>query len=143
MDRARAGRYRKDAEPPTPTSSARQRLANRYDLSLPENQRKLEAAEALAQLAGEQGCRRSRWLLRWSSAIPPIIGPRTMEQLESQLPAADVVLDAALLDRIDEIVRPASTSTPPTAGGPTRPCSRPRDGARDTCAVEDSLLLID
>ena len=35
-----------------------------------------------------------------------IIRPRTMEQLESQLPAADVVLDPALLDRIDEIVRP-------------------------------------
>jgi aryl-alcohol dehydrogenase-like predicted oxidoreductase len=35
-----------------------------------------------------------------------IIGPRTMEQLESQLPAADVALDAPVLDRIDEIVRP-------------------------------------
>jgi hypothetical protein len=31
-----------------------------------------------------------------------------MEQLESQLPAADVVLDQALLDRIDEIVPPVA-----------------------------------
>jgi hypothetical protein len=30
-----------------------------------------------------------------------------MEHLESQLPAAHVVLDEALLDRIDEIVAPA------------------------------------
>jgi diketogulonate reductase-like aldo/keto reductase len=36
----------------------------------------------------------------------PIIGPRTMEHLESQLPAADIVLDPAVLDRIDEIVPP-------------------------------------
>ena len=41
-----------------------------------------------------------------------IIGPRTMEQLDSQLPAADVVLDAATLDRIDEIVRPGVNLNP-------------------------------
>jgi len=29
-----------------------------------------------------------------------------MEHLESQLPAADIVLDQAVLDRIDEIVPP-------------------------------------
>jgi len=38
-----------------------------------------------------------------------IIGPRTMEQLESHLGAADVTLDAALLDRIDEIVPPGTS----------------------------------
>jgi uncharacterized membrane protein len=37
-----------------------------------------------------------------------IIGPRTMEQLESQLGAVDVQLDAAVLDRIDEIVPPGT-----------------------------------
>ena len=41
-----------------------------------------------------------------------IIGPRTMEQLDSQLPAADVVLDAATLDRIDEIVPPGVNLNP-------------------------------
>jgi hypothetical protein len=41
-----------------------------------------------------------------------IIGPRTIEQLESQLPAADVVLDDALLDRIDEIVTPGTLINP-------------------------------
>jgi aryl-alcohol dehydrogenase-like predicted oxidoreductase len=35
-----------------------------------------------------------------------IIGPRTMEQLDSQLPAADVVVDPTTLDRIDEIITP-------------------------------------
>ena len=37
-----------------------------------------------------------------------IIGPRTTEQLDSQLPAADV----ALLDRIDEIVKPGVNLNP-------------------------------
>jgi len=41
-----------------------------------------------------------------------IVGPRTMEQLESQLPAADVALDAATLDRIDEIIRPGVNLNP-------------------------------
>ena len=35
-----------------------------------------------------------------------------MEQLDSQLPAADVVLDAETLDRIDEIVRPGVNLNP-------------------------------
>ena len=39
----------------------------------------------------------------------PIIGPRTMEQLESQLGAADVTLSTEVLDRIDEIVPPGVT----------------------------------
>ncbi len=41
-----------------------------------------------------------------------IIGPRTMEQLDSQLPATDVNLDAATLDRIDAIVAPGVTINP-------------------------------
>lgn len=35
-----------------------------------------------------------------------------MEQLESQLRAADVVLDDATVDRIDEIVRPGTNLDP-------------------------------
>ena len=38
----------------------------------------------------------------------PIIGPRTMEHLESQLGAVDVQLSTDVLDRIDEIVAPGS-----------------------------------
>jgi aryl-alcohol dehydrogenase-like predicted oxidoreductase len=41
-----------------------------------------------------------------------IIGPRTMEQLESQLSAAAVALEEATLDRIDEIVRPGVNINP-------------------------------
>jgi aryl-alcohol dehydrogenase-like predicted oxidoreductase len=107
-----SGRWRKGADTPTPTSAARQRLTERYDMSLPANQRKLDAADQLAQLAEEAGMSLIElaiaFVLNHPAVTAAIIGPRTMEQLESQLPAADVVLDHALLDRIDEIVPPAT-----------------------------------
>jgi hypothetical protein len=40
------------------------------------------------------------------------IGPRTVEQLVSQLPATDVTLSADALDRIDELVAPGVTINP-------------------------------
>ena len=123
-----SGRYRKDADQPAPYSAARRRLAQRFDLSLPANQRKLEAAEALAQLAEEAG--RSlielaiAFVLNHPAVTAAIIGPRTMEQLESQLPAADVVLDPALLDRVDEIV-PPGINLNPADGGWASPALQP------------------
>jgi aryl-alcohol dehydrogenase-like predicted oxidoreductase len=115
-----AGRYRKNAEAPTPTSAARRRLAERFDMSLPANQRKLDAADQLAQLADEAGMPLIElaiaFVLNHPAVTAAIIGPRTIEQLESQLPAADVVLDEALLDRIDEIVAPGANLNPADAG---------------------------
>lgn len=40
------------------------------------------------------------------------LGPRTMEQLDSQLPAANVALEPALLDRIDGLVAPGVVLNP-------------------------------
>jgi hypothetical protein len=39
----------------------------------------------------------------------PIIGPRTLDQLEGQLGATEVKLSQDVLDRIDEIVPPGTT----------------------------------
>src|SRR6185295_5333891 len=39
----------------SPTSPARQRLTARFDMSLPANQRKLEAVQQLAEVAGDAG----------------------------------------------------------------------------------------
>jgi aryl-alcohol dehydrogenase-like predicted oxidoreductase len=123
-----SGRYRKDADQQAPFSAARRRLAQRFDLSLPANQRKLEAAEALAQLAEEAGMSLIElaiaFVLNHPAVTAAIIGPRTMEQLESQLPAADVVLDPALLDRIDEIV-PPGINLNPADGGWANPALQP------------------
>ena len=100
----------------SPTSPARQRLAKRFDMTLPENQRKLEAVEQLQQVADDAGLTMIElaiaFVVNHPGVTSAIIGPRTMEQLDSQLPAADVVLDAATLDRIDEIVKPGVVINP-------------------------------
>jgi aryl-alcohol dehydrogenase-like predicted oxidoreductase len=112
------GRWRKGQEPPQSTRA--QRLPQRYDLSRPENQRKLEAADALAELAEESGLTLIHmalaFVLRHPAVTAAIVGPRTMEQLESQLGAVDVQLDPAVLDRIDEIVPPGTNFSRADAG---------------------------
>ena len=45
-----------------------------------------------------------------------IVGPRTMEQLESQLRAAEVTLSPEILDKIDELVAPGVTLNPADEG---------------------------
>jgi aryl-alcohol dehydrogenase-like predicted oxidoreductase len=113
-----SGRWRKDREPPDSTRA--RRLPRRYDLSLPGNQRKLEVADALARLAEEAGLSLIHmalaFVIRHPAVTSAIIGPRTMEQLESQLGAVDVHLDDALLDRIDELVPPGTNLNPADAG---------------------------
>ena len=100
----------------TPTSPARQRLVARFDMSLPENQRKLEAVEQLAQIADDAGVSLIELAVAFAINHPAvtsaIIGPRTMEQLDSQLTAAAVTLATPLLDRIDEIVPPGVNLNP-------------------------------
>jgi aryl-alcohol dehydrogenase-like predicted oxidoreductase len=100
----------------SPTSPARQRLVARFDMSLPEDQRKLEAVEQLAKVADDAGLSMIELAIAFVVDHPgvtsAIIGPRTMEQLDSQLPAARAVLDTATLDRIDEIVRPGVNLNP-------------------------------
>jgi aryl-alcohol dehydrogenase-like predicted oxidoreductase len=43
------------------------------------------------------------WLLHQPAVTAPIVGPRTLEQLELALKAVVVDLDAAVLGRLDEI----------------------------------------
>ena len=112
-----SGRYRKDDHP---ESRRAQMIPRRYDMSIPANQRKLEAADALAQLAEEAGMSLIHMALAFVIEHPAvtaaIIGPRTMEHLESQLGAADVELTDEVLDRIDEIVPPGLDVNPVDAG---------------------------
>ena len=105
------GRYRKGQD--IPESHRAQRVPRRYDLSIPGNQAKLDAVEELALLAEEAGISLIHLALAFTLTHPavtsPIIGPRTMEQLESQLGAVDVTLSIDILDRIDKIVPPGIT----------------------------------
>ncbi len=113
-----SGRWRKGSEDLTSRRAAM--LPQRYDLSIPANQAKLDAADALGQLADDAGMSLIHmalaFVIRHPAVTAAIIGPRTMEQLESQLGAADVHLDDALLDRIDEIVAPGTFINPTDAG---------------------------
>ncbi|GLY29266.1 aldo/keto reductase [Kineosporia sp. NBRC 101731] len=108
-----SGRWRKDAAG-RPTSAARPNA--RFDMSSPANQRKLDVVEELALLAEKEGITLIELALAFAINHPgvtsAIIGPRTMEQLESQLPAADLQLSEAVLDRIDELVAPGVTLNP-------------------------------
>ncbi len=105
-----SGRWRKEAAG-TPTSSARP--SARFDMQLLENQRKLDVVEELAQLAEQAGITLIElaiaFVINRPGVTSAIIGPRTMEQLLSQLPAADVTLSADVLDRIDQLVAPGVT----------------------------------
>src|SRR4051794_10130317 len=109
-----SGRWRKAAG--QQASSRAGRLPERFDLSDPLNQRKLDAVEALAELADEAGLTLIQvaiaFVLDHPAITAAIVGPRTMEQLEGQLAAADIVLETAVLDRIDEIVAPGTTINP-------------------------------
>jgi aryl-alcohol dehydrogenase-like predicted oxidoreductase len=113
-----SGGWRMGQEPPQSTRA--DRIPGRYDLSIPGNQRKLEAAEQLAQLAEEAGLSLIHlalaFVINHSAVTAAIIGPRTMDHLESQLGAADVTLDDGILDRIDEIVPPGVNVNPGDSG---------------------------
>jgi len=113
-----SGRWRLGAD--DLTSRRAQRLPQRYDLNMAENQRKLEAADALGQLADEAGMTLIHMALAFVIQHPAvsaaIIGPRTPEHLKSQLGAVDVTLEPQVLDRIDEIVTPGTNFSFADAG---------------------------
>jgi len=113
-----SGKWRKGA--PTPSSPRAQRVPGRYDLSLPGNQQKLEAVERYARLAEEAGISLIHlalaFVIKHPAVTSAIIGPRTMEQLDSQLGAASVELSEELLDRVDQVVAPGTNLNASDAG---------------------------
>jgi aryl-alcohol dehydrogenase-like predicted oxidoreductase len=113
-----SGKWRKDGSELGSRRSAM--LPDRYDLSKPGNQAKLDAADALANLADKSGISLIHLALAFVTNHPAvtsaIIGPRTMEHLESQIGAADVTLDAEVLDHIDNIVPPGQNLLADDAG---------------------------
>ena len=113
-----SGKWRRGGD--AVTSRRAERLPARYDLTLPENQRKLEAAYAFGDLADDIGIALPllaiAFVLQHPHVTSAIIGPRTMDQLTSQLPAVDVALTADMLDRIDAIVAPGTNFSFADAG---------------------------
>jgi aryl-alcohol dehydrogenase-like predicted oxidoreductase len=109
-----SGRYRKGQQISGPNSAARgQRFPGVFDSTNPANAAKLDAADALGALAGEAGLTLVQlaiaFVVRHPAVTSAIVGPRTMDHLESYLAADGIDLPSELLDRIDEIVPPGNT----------------------------------
>lgn len=116
------GKYRRGAG--LPAGSRGERWAARsaaFDDERPEVAHKHRVVAELAALADEAGLPLAHLALAFTLEHPAvsssIIGPRTMEQLDDLLGAADVRLDPGVLDRIDELVPPGTTVDPVTDTG--------------------------
>ncbi|MEV3972858.1 aldo/keto reductase [Streptomyces sp. NPDC050698] len=106
-----SGAYRQ-GQPVDLTTGRAKLTPHRFDPAVPGNAAKLAAVEQLVAVAEEVGCTLPELAVAFPLVHPAvtsvIIGPRTMDQLTSSLKGADLMLDDAVLDRIDEIVAPGT-----------------------------------
>ncbi len=85
-------------------ASAGRRAMPRLKERIEKNRPRLERWERLcAELGRPPADVALAWLLHRPGVTAPIVGPRTMEQLEAALRAAELGLDAPTLARVDEI----------------------------------------
>jgi aryl-alcohol dehydrogenase-like predicted oxidoreductase len=143
-----SGIYRKGR--PIDLSTGRAALQpERFDPSIPQNDAKLEIVEQLIELASDIGCTLPALAVAFPLVHPAvtsvIIGPRTMQQLDQLLAGAALTLDDPTLDRIDEIVPPASNHyntawRPPELDDPTTrrrpPTARAASNESDARSVQ-------
>ncbi len=105
------GKYRRGVPPP-PDSRA---IEEGWDLESPAAMRCFDALEGLEKLAGARGKTLSQFALAWLLANPavtaPIIGPRTLAQLEDNMGALGWTLSPEELADVDGIVAPGSTAS--------------------------------
>jgi aryl-alcohol dehydrogenase-like predicted oxidoreductase len=98
---------------PVDLTTGRARLTpQRFDPAAPGNAAKYAAVERLVALTEEMGCTLPELAVAFPLVHPAvtsvIIGPRTMDQLTALLKGAELLLDDAVLDHIDEIVPPGT-----------------------------------
>ena len=71
-----------------------------------------DAIEGIEKLAQEKACAMDAFALAWCASNPavtsPIIGPRTMEQLEGNLKSLEVEITDEDKSRVDELVKPGT-----------------------------------
>ena len=109
------GKYKRGQSAPEGTrfaNTARMNPAQRRRF----NENVYDVVEAIEPLAAAHDVPVSQFALAWVMAQPgatsPIIGPRTMEQLEDNLDAADVTLTEADFDAVDQVVPPGRMVAP-------------------------------
>lgn len=97
------GKYSRGEKPP---ASSRGETSNRIQ-SYIQDDRSWEVLEALEALASKRGRSVSQvalaWLLARRSITSPIIGPRSIAQLEDNLGSIEVNLEAEEIDKLGEI----------------------------------------
>ncbi|WP_135806633.1 aldo/keto reductase [Halorussus marinus] len=94
------GKYERDAEPPEGTRGATDQQFRESYLT-PENFDALEAAEAIADAVDATPAQVSlAWLVHHGRVTAPIVGARTVDQLEENLAAAEIDLTADQFDRL-------------------------------------------
>jgi aryl-alcohol dehydrogenase-like predicted oxidoreductase len=82
----------------------RRRLAGRAQETVERNREQIEAYEIFCEeLAAEPATVALAWLLHQKGVTAPIIGPRTLAQLDDAQPALALRLDADALKRLDAI----------------------------------------
>ncbi|WP_427895758.1 aldo/keto reductase [Kribbella sp. GL6] len=98
------------------TTSRSAFMPDRFDPTLPANAAKLDAVEQLAKLADQSGLTLIQLALAFITTHPAVtsalIGPRTLDHLNSQLAAADTTLTPDILDAIDTIIAPGTDLSP-------------------------------
>jgi NDP-hexose C3-ketoreductase / dTDP-4-oxo-2-deoxy-alpha-D-pentos-2-ene 2,3-reductase len=81
--------------------------------SLTEHREAIEAYEKLcAELGHDPADVALAWLLSRPGVTGPIIGPRTVEQLDNSLRALEIKLAEATLARLDELFPPVGNGGP-------------------------------
>jgi aryl-alcohol dehydrogenase-like predicted oxidoreductase len=85
-------------------SETGRRQGEDFEKQVRENKDKLEKYEAMCREMGEPPAAVAlAWLLHNPDVTAPIIGPRTVEQLESAVRATEIKLDEQVLKSLDEI----------------------------------------
>ncbi len=114
-----SGKYKttKDLTADTRIGRFATRFLGGFDPEAEIYQRKLGLVKELTKISDEAGITIAQMSVAFTLEHPyvtsAIIGPRTMEHLESLLPAAEMKLDRVVLDKIDELVLPGSNVNAP------------------------------
>jgi aryl-alcohol dehydrogenase-like predicted oxidoreductase len=108
------GKYRRDNQ--NPEGARFSNIEDNQRLKARKSEALYDVVEALDPLVKQKGCTMAQLALAWvgrqEGVTSPIIGPRTMEQLEDNLGAVDVVLEKEDFAAIDEAVSPGTMVSP-------------------------------
>ncbi|HVX45321.1 MAG TPA: aldo/keto reductase [Mycobacteriales bacterium] len=110
------GKYRRDQQPPAGTRVAEAPPTTSESWQRRDTDEVWTIIDALREVAAEHGLKPGQAALAWAADRPgvtaPIVGARTVGQLQETLAAADVHLDEGATARLTEISAPATPNYP-------------------------------